>query len=85
MTGVEREAAVFIAAQPGGPNRLLRRHQPDGNRRCRGCTTPGTGTPGAEWPCSIHVFAQLAARLVDEQVAAHLAAKPSVRVQLRAV
>lgn len=70
MTELQRLAAVFIAAQPGGPKRLLRIHQPDDRHRCRGCSTPGTGTPGAEWPCPIHAFAHLAARMVDDKRAA---------------
>ena len=55
------EASRFIAAQAGGPERLLRRHQPDERGRCRGCTTPGTGTPQRQWPCSTAVLAQAAA------------------------
>jgi hypothetical protein len=51
------EAVRFIAAQPGGADRLLARHQPDKHGRCRGCTTPGTGTPDKRWPCSIFTLA----------------------------
>lgn len=69
MTELQRAAASFIAAQPGGPKRLLRIHQPDEHHRCRGCRTGGTGTPGAEWPCVVHMFAKLAARLVADRVA----------------
>ena len=56
------EASRFIAAQPGGPERLLGRHQPDERGLCRGCTTPGTGTPQKRWPCSPAVLAQAAAQ-----------------------
>lgn len=85
MTELQRVAATFIAAQPGGPRRLMKIHQPDARHRCRGCSTPGTGTPGAEWPCMIHTFAALAARMVAERTALQLAAQPSGRVRLRAV
>lgn len=51
------EAARFIAAQPGGADRLLAKHRPDANGRCCGCSTPGTGTPDKRWPCSIFTLA----------------------------
>lgn len=70
MTELQRLAASFIAAQPGGPKRLLRIHQPDEYHRCRGCRTGGTGTPGLEWPCVVHMFAELASRLVADRSAA---------------
>jgi len=56
-------AARFIRAQPGGVERLLAEHRPDGHGLCCGCTTPGTGVPHAEWPCSVAKLAQAAARL----------------------
>ena len=56
------EASRFIAAQPDGPQRVLGRHQPDEHGRCRGCTTPGTGTLQQRWPCSPAVLAQAAAQ-----------------------
>lgn len=37
--------------------RLLAAHQPDGDGRCRGCTTPGRGTPQARWPCGLYRLA----------------------------
>lgn len=52
---------AFIAAQDDGPERLLAIHTPDGNGRCCGCTTPGTGTPYAAWPCALQFIAQQAA------------------------
>lgn len=56
-----REATRFIAAQPSGPQRLLARHLPDEQGRCRGCTVPGYGTPDKPWPCVITKMAQAAA------------------------
>ena len=38
------EAVRFIAAQDGGPARLLRVHCPDAKGLCVGCGMPGTGT-----------------------------------------
>jgi hypothetical protein len=42
--------------------RLLAEHVPDETtgRRCRACTTAGTGSPGATWPCAIRGVAELA-------------------------
>jgi hypothetical protein len=57
------EAARFIAAQDGGADRILREHRADAQGLCRGCTTPGTGTPFKRWPCSVAQLAQVAARL----------------------
>ena len=52
-------AADFVAAQPGGPDRLLDRHRrmPDGS--CASCVA--TPTP---WPCIAVVIADLATRLL---------------------
>jgi hypothetical protein len=55
------DAVAFIAAQHGGPQRLLAIHVDDGFGRCRGCTVPGTGMPQDIWPCSIHYLASAAA------------------------
>ena len=59
-------AALFIAAQPGGVDRLLSEHRPDEHGLCRGCTRPGTGVPHMQWPCSVARLAQVAARLRSE-------------------
>lgn len=41
--------------------RLLSQHVPDATgRRCRACTTPGTGSPGSYWPCRIREAAEAA-------------------------
>ena len=53
-------AAQFIAAQPGGPERILDEHRPDDYGRCRGCTRPGVGTPYVSWPCSVAKLAEAA-------------------------
>ena len=52
-------AAEFVAAQPGGPDRLLSRHRrmPDGT--CASCVA--TPTP---WPCITAVIAKLAHHLL---------------------
>lgn len=57
------DLARELAWQPGVARRLLLRHVPDGNDRCRGCTTPGTGLPGERWPCALHFYAEAAARI----------------------
>ena len=41
--------------------RLLAEHTPDPTgRRCQACTTAGTGSPGAAWPCRIRDAAESA-------------------------
>jgi hypothetical protein len=57
-------AAAFIAAQPDGPERLLALHTPDAAGHCRGCTTPGYGTPHGRWPCAPVLLAGAATALV---------------------
>ena len=49
-----------LARLPGVTQRLLALHVSDGRGRCRACTTPGTGLPGAEWPCALHFYASAA-------------------------
>jgi hypothetical protein len=56
MSGVAQE----LARMPGVAQRLLAVHLPDGQGRCRACTTPGTGVPGAPWPCALHFYATAA-------------------------
>lgn len=61
-TGASVAAVVaFIAAQPGGSDRLLAIHVPDESGRCQGCTFGGTGIPHAPWPCALHSWAAEAA------------------------
>ena len=55
-------AIAFITAQPGGSQRLLALHRPDEHHRCRGCATPGTGTPRKRWPRSVAALALASAR-----------------------
>jgi hypothetical protein len=52
--------AVELIARFGDAERTRALHAPDGNQRCRTCTTPGYGTPYAPWPCLLHVVATLA-------------------------
>jgi hypothetical protein len=54
---------VLLAAHPVAVAALLREHIPDGQLRCRACTTPGTGTPQAHWPCTLAGLARAAANL----------------------
>ena len=60
----ERAAVGFIdvlKAMPELWGRLLAEHQPDPTgKRCRACTTAGTGSPGAAWPCRIRDAAEAA-------------------------
>ena len=56
-----RPLSEALASMPGLRNRLLVDHVPDATgHRCRACTTPGTGTPGASWPCRIRDAAEAA-------------------------
>jgi hypothetical protein len=56
-----RPLSEALAAMPDLRNRLLADHVPDASgHRCRACTTPGTGTPGAHWPCRIREAADAA-------------------------
>jgi hypothetical protein len=65
----ERQSA-FIAVLAEMPDlwaRLLAEHIPDPTgTRCRACTTAGTGSPEAAWPCRIRDLAAAArARVAD--------------------
>jgi hypothetical protein len=59
----ERQRAFIdvLGQMPGLWARLLAEHIPDrtGNR-CRVCTTAGTGSPDAAWPCRIRDIAEAA-------------------------
>jgi hypothetical protein len=57
--GIARE----LAGLPGIVARLLVLHVPDLHGRCRGCTTAGTGAPGAAWPCGLHFYATAAEKI----------------------
>ena len=61
MTQLEPSPLVVeVAANPEAVRRLLQQHVPNDDSRCRACTTPGTGTPGAAWPCSLYLIADSA-------------------------
>jgi hypothetical protein len=62
--GIARE----LAGLPGTVQRLLALHVPDPHGRCRGCTTPGTGMPGAAWPCSLHFYATAAQEIRQQPI-----------------
>lgn len=59
MNGVADE----LAGLAGVPRRLLALHVADEHGRCRACTTPGTGMPGAAWPCVLHFYATAAEQI----------------------
>ena len=60
----ERRPVPFVDvlyAMPALLGRLLAEHTPDPTgRRCQACTTAGTGSPGAAWPCRIRDAAESA-------------------------
>jgi hypothetical protein len=60
----ERRPVPFVDvlyAMPALWGRLLAEHTPDPTgRRCQACTTAGTGSPGAPWPCRIRDAAESA-------------------------
>jgi hypothetical protein len=52
-----------LGGMPGLWERLIAQHTPDRTgKRCLACTTAGTGTPGAAWPCAIRGLAEAARR-----------------------
>ncbi len=51
-----------VATMPTLIAGLARAHVTDGHGRCRACTVPGLGTPGARWPCVLALLALDAAR-----------------------
>jgi hypothetical protein len=60
----ERRPVPFVDvlyAMPALWGRLLAEPTPDPTgRRCQACTTAGTGSPGAAWPCRIRDAAESA-------------------------
>lgn len=64
---VRSEFAAQLAAMPDVADRLLIAHIPDEHGRCRACSTPGTGTPQAAWPCTLHASASAARRVSDRR------------------
>ena len=59
--GAAVEFIDVLKAMPELWGRLLTEHQPDPTgKRCRACTTAGTGSPGAAWPCRIRDAAESA-------------------------
>jgi hypothetical protein len=55
-------AIEFVAAQPGGPDRILRRHRAARNGTCTGCTVAAT-----TYPCQAARIAQIAQRRTRQQ------------------
>lgn len=66
MTWAASALARELARLPGVTQRLLAAHVADAHGRCRACTTPGTGLPGAQWPCALHFYASVAERFSSE-------------------
>ena len=61
--GQPQRFADVLSSMPVLWARLIAEHVPDPTgRRCRACTTAGTGTPGAAWPCGIRDAADGARR-----------------------
>jgi hypothetical protein len=60
--GQPRQPVSFADALSPMPElwtRLIAEHVPDPTgRRCLACTTAGTGSPGAAWPCRIRDVAE---------------------------
>ena len=60
--GQPRQPVPFADALSPMPelwSRLIAEHIPDPTgRRCQACTTAGTGSPGATWPCRIRDVAE---------------------------
>jgi hypothetical protein len=56
------EAVDELARMPDLARRLIEAHLPDDHGLCRGCTTPGVGTPLVRWPCGLHRLASAAAQ-----------------------
>lgn len=56
-TGAVGAAVAFVAAQPGGPARLLAQHVAQDNGVCAGCAFRVV-----EWPCVAASIAAAAAR-----------------------
>lgn len=59
--------AELLAGMPELYRRLLAEHTPDARGRCRSCTVPGTGLPGARWPCIIAVVARQAQDIAEDR------------------
>lgn len=67
-SGEWRAFAEVLAAIPGAAAQLMAEHQPDPRSgRCRACTIPGTGAPGAVWPCSVRRLAELAVEIAESR------------------
>jgi hypothetical protein len=56
---VNVELIVFVAAEPGMADRLLRQHADDGTGHCRVCSS-GAGAGRSIWPCQIYECASRA-------------------------
>ena len=77
MSGADTALAVELAGLLGVAERLLGRHVPDPQGRCRGCTVAGTGRPGAAWPCALHFYASAAVAIRSRGPADHVVDHPA--------
>ena len=53
-------AEILAAMNDGTVGRIVAAHVSDERGRCRACTTAGTGTPSAHWPCRTRLLADRA-------------------------
>jgi len=77
MSGADPALAVELAGLLEVAERLLARHVPDPQGRCRGCTVAGTGRPGAAWPCALHFYASAAVAIRSRGPADHVVDHPA--------
>lgn len=55
--------ATVLAGMPDVIDRLTLSHRDDGSGWCTVCTTPGRGTPHAQWPCPLAQLASTARKI----------------------
>ena len=61
-----RTFVAELAHAPEAIALLLAAHRPDERGLCRGCGSPGRGSPYRRWPCALFQLAQAARGTVDE-------------------
>ena len=55
-----RAFVAELAHAPDAVALLLNAHRPDERGLCRGCGSPGRGSPYRRWPCALFQLAQAA-------------------------
>ncbi len=58
---------ALLATMPDLSAKLAAEHVDDGTGRCRSCTAPGRGVPGARWPCVLALLAVDARRIAGRR------------------